>query len=221
MIKAILFDLDGTLIDTVELIIETFQHTARTVLQRELSREEIVPTFGLTLAEAFAGFTDDAAMAERMREAYREYNEIHHDRLISRIDGVEDVLGKIAQAGYKQAVVTSKKRLMAQRGLRCCGLEAYIETIVACGETVMAKPHPEPMLKACRLLGVAPEECLCIGDSPFDLQSGKSAGTLTAAVRYTAYDWQRLLQEGQPDFIINEPSDILDILEGLRKGRSI
>ena len=95
--------------------------------------------------------------------------------------------------GIKLAVVTSKKPPMLRRGLDCLQLTQYFDATVALGDTTESKPHPEPMLAACAKLGVKPEECLCVGDSPFDLQSGRSAGAKTVAVRYTASGPEKLL----------------------------
>ena len=110
-------------------------------------------------------------------------------------------------------VVTSKKPPMLRRGLDCLQLTPYFDATVALGDTKESKPHPEPMLAACAKLGVKQEECLCVGDSPFDLQSGRSAGTKTVAVRYTAFGWEKLLEEGRPDFVIARPQELLELVE--------
>ena len=114
--------------------------------------------------------------------------------------------------GIKLAVVTSKKPPMLRRGLDCLQLTQYFDETIALGDTKESKPHPEPMLAACAKLGLQAEECLCVGDSPFDLQSGRSAGAQTVAVRYTAFGWEKLLEEGRPDFVIGRPQELLEIV---------
>lgn len=97
-------------------------------------------------------------------------------------------------------------------GWTACSWTQYFDVTVALGDTKESKPHPEPMLAACAKLGVKPEECLCVGDSPFDLQSGRSAGAKTVAVRYTAFGWEKLLEEGRPDFVIARPQELLELV---------
>lgn len=214
-IRGILFDFDGTLANTNDLIFSAFEHTFAQFLHRKVSREEIVKTFGLPLAEAMALYAPSPDMITDMRAVYRQFNLEHHDEMIKTIDGVADALAALHRQGLKMAVVTSKKSPMANRGLKCCGLEAFISAVVGCDDTVNNKPHPEPMFKACSMLDVSPQECICVGDSPFDLQSGQRAGALTAAVRYTSFDWKQMLRDGKPDFILNNMLDLLPVIDKL------
>lgn len=214
-IRGILFDFDGTLANTNNLIFSAFEHTFAQFLHRKVSREEIVKTFGLPLAEAMALYAPSPDMITDMRAVYRQFNLEHHDEMIKTIDGVADALAALHRQGLKMAVVTSKKSPMANRGLKCCGLEAFISAVVGCDDTVNNKPHPEPMFKACSMLDVLPQECICVGDSPFDLQSGQRAGALTAAVRYTSFDWKQMLRDGKPDFILNNMLDLLPVIDKL------
>lgn len=212
MIKAILFDFDGTLANTIDLIIAAFEHTSKIVLGSVPEREKIVNTFGLPLPEAMLKLSGRADLVEEMRNVYREYNDNHHDDMIQPIDGVTETLAALKARGVKIAVVTSKKPRMLHRGIACLGLAPYIDAIVALGDTKASKPHAEPMLAACAKLGVKPEECLCVGDSPFDLQSGRNAGAKTVAVRYTAFVWEKILAEGKPDYVIERPEDLLELV---------
>lgn len=214
-IKGILFDFDGTLADTNDLILSAFRHTFKECLNKEFSQQEIVKSFGLTLAEAMKLYAPDDEMIPAMRSVYREFNLRHHDEMIRPISGVADALAALHAKGLKMAVVTSKKSPMAKRGLKCCGLEAYISAVVGCDDTVLNKPDPEPMLKACELLAVKPEHCICVGDSPFDLQSGKRAGALTAAVKYTSFAWEKMLADGKPDYTLDNMLDLLPIIDKL------
>lgn len=216
-IKGILFDFDGTLANTIDLIIKTFEHTCKEVLGFVPAREEIISTFGLPLADAMLKLSHRPELVEQMRDIYREYNKAHHDEMIKPIPGVTELLQGLRQRGLSIGIVTSKKPEMLARGLRCLQLEQYIDATAALGSTEHSKPHPEPTLKACELLGLQPQQCLCVGDSPFDLQSGKSAGAATVAVRYTCFNWKKLLQEGRPDYIINNPLELLQMLDNINK----
>ena len=211
MIQAILFDFDGTLANTIDLIIATFEHTCKTVLGSVPEREKIVNTFGLPLPEAMFKLSGRVDLVEEMRNVYREYNDRHHDEMIRPIDGITETLAALKSRGIKIAVVTSKKPRMLHRGIACLGLAQYIDAVIALGDTKESKPHAEPMLAACAKLGVRPQECLCVGDSPFDLQSGRNAGAKTVAVRYTAFAWEKILQEGRPDYAIDRPEDLLEL----------
>lgn len=212
-IKGILFDFDGTLANTIDLIIAAFEHTCQTVLGKVPERELIVNTFGLPLPEAMLILSGREELVEEMRNVYRVYNDSHHDEMIKPIKGMKEALAALKAQGIKIAVVTSKKPRMLYRGMACLDLEAYIDAVIALGDTKESKPQAEPMLAACAKLQLKPEECLCVGDSPFDLQSGHSAGAITVAVRYTYFAWEKILQEGKPDFVIEKPEDLLELVE--------
>lgn len=212
-IKGILFDFDGTLANTIDLIIAAFEHTCQAVLGKVPERELIVNTFGLPLPEAMLILSGREELVEEMRNVYRVYNDSHHDEMIKPIQGMTETLSALKAQGIKIAVVTSKKPRMLYRGMACLDLEAYIDAVIALGDTKESKPQAEPMLAACAKLQLKPEECLCVGDSPFDLQSGHGAGAITVAVRYTYFAWEKILQEGKPDFVIEKPEDLLELVE--------
>lgn len=214
-IKGILFDFDGTLANTIDLIIATFEHTFKTVLRRVPAREDIINTFGLPLGDAFVKLAGRDDLVEEMRAVYKAFNEANHDTMIRPIAGVEETLQELRARGLKLAVVTSKKPAMLQRGLACLHLAQYIDVCIALGDTKESKPHPAPMLAACRALRLEPCECLCVGDSPFDLQSGRCAGTKTVAVRYTYFDWDKLVTEGEPDYAIKTPQELVRLIKVL------
>lgn len=214
-IRGVLFDLDGTLIDTIDLIIKAFEHSFAVCLNRQMPRSELVKYFGLPLRDAMRRYAA-ADQVEVLCTAYREFNQQYHDELIKPFVGVSETLSALQTRGIKMAVVTSKKVPMAQRGLQCMGLTAYMDTVIGCDICANHKPHPEPMEKALADLGLQAEECLCIGDSPFDLQSGRAAGCYGAvAVRYTSFNWQQMLQEGQPDYVVDKMPDLLPIIDDL------
>jgi len=219
-INGVLFDLDGTLIDTIDLIVRTYQHTLRECLQQELSQAEIVQYFGLTLRESMEHYTTPERV-EELCAVYRAYNLANHDALIRPITGVEKMLLALQQRRIKIAVVTSKKVAMAWRGLKCFNLDKYVETVIGCDICVKHKPDPEPMYQALTNIGLTGAECLCVGDSPFDLQSGKAAGCLTAAVRYTSFEWAAMLAQGKPDYIAEQPADLVKIIDTLNETEGV
>lgn len=217
MIKGILFDFDGTLANTIDLIVATFEYSCQKILGYKPSREAIVNTIGLPLADAFVVLTNEPAKLEELRAAYSRFNQEHHDSMIEPIPGVEALLAELKRRGLKIAVVTSKKPPMLHRGLNCLKLSGYIDAVVTVLDTKLGKPHPEPVLLGCEKLGLKPQECICVGDSPYDMQSGRAARTVTAAVKYTAFPLDKVLLEGVPDFVIDEPEALLELIDSLNR----
>ena len=215
MIKGILFDFDGTLANTIDLIVATFEHTCATALDFKPPRQEIINTIGLPLGEALellSGIHEPERIVQ-LRQIYGQFNADNHDTMIKPIEGVAELLPELRRRNIKLAVVSSKKLYMLQRGMNCLGMTQYIDATVSVLDTEHGKPAPDPMLLACERLGLAPDECLCVGDSPFDIQSGNAAGCYTVAVEYTQLDWQNLLEKGKPDYTIAQPLDLLKLLD--------
>lgn len=217
MIKGILFDFDGTLANTIDLIVASFEYSCQKVLGLKPARNNIINTIGLPLADAFIVLTNAPDKLEELRAAYGWFNKEHHDAMIEPIPGVKALLAALKKRGFKIAVVTSKKPPMLQRGLDCLGLSQYIDAKVTVLDTEFGKPHPAPVLLGCQRLGLEPQECICVGDSPYDMQSGRAAGTVTAAVKYTAFALDKVLLEGIPDFVIDDPEALLDLIEHLNR----
>lgn len=214
-IKGVLFDLDGTLVNTSELIIKTFEQTIMTHLGKNPSQDEITRYFGLPLKECLRKF--DEEKADDMMAFYREYNTKHHDLLIKPFPRISEALSMLEADGVKMAVVTSKKLPMAERGLACFDLGKFFSGIIGFDECSKHKPDPEPMLKGADLLGLAPEQCICVGDSPYDLQSGRTAGCMTAAVKWTYFNWEQMLALASPDFILQTLPDLVGIVKNLNQ----
>lgn len=215
MIKGILFDFDGTLANTIDLIVAAFEHTCATALDFKPPRQEIINTIGLPLGDALELLTSihEPERIVQLRQVYGQFNADNHDTMIKPIEGVAELLPELRRRNIKLAVVSSKKLYMLQRGMNCLGMTQYIDATVSVLDTEHGKPAPDPMLLACERLGLAPDECLCVGDSPFDIQSGNAAGCYTVAVEYTQLDWQNLLEQGKPDYTIAQPLDLLKLLD--------
>ena len=215
-IKGVLFDLDGTLVNTTPLILESFRHTFKQFGMPIPSDSELVAGFGLPMRTAVTAYMPDE-MADEFCDAYRAYQRTRHDELIQGIDGVAETLSALKQSGIKMAVVTSKKRPAAIRDLGCYDLVEYFDTIIACDDCAENKPLPGPSLMALKRLGLNGADCLAVGDSPYDLQSARAAGCQTAAVRYTSFDWNFILNEGKPDYVLNKMTDLLTLIDTLNK----
>lgn len=207
-----LFDLDGTLIDSVELILSSYRHTMR-VHRREVPGDELwLAGLGTPLRVQFRQFTDDPAEIDAMIATYREYNLAHHDAMARPYDGVVDEVRRLAAPGRRFGLVTSKSRSGAERGLRLIGLADTFEVIVGSDEVTNPKPHPEPVLTALERLGAAPASAVFIGDSRHDVQCGHAAGVRTAAVLWGPFDRPHL-EDLAPDYWLERPADLRRLAE--------
>ncbi len=146
MIKVVLFDLDGTIINTNELILETFMHVLKGITPIEYTRENLIPHMGRPLIDQFRNFTGKQEVDEYI-QAYREYNVSRHDELVTEFPMVKETMSELQKAGVRMGIVTSKVRKTTHMGLKLCGLDGFVETIVTVEDVTDPKPHPEGILK--------------------------------------------------------------------------
>ena len=224
MLSAALFDFDGTLVDTTELIHQSLRHAAREVLGREdLSREALLQNVGRPLPRQMelllAGGAVAGGEAERVEEllqVYRRHNEENHDALIQEFPGVEEALARLQSAGVEVAVVTSKRRASVEMALESFPkLGAVVDRFVTMEDTKEHKPHPEPLLRGLELLGGVPEEeAAYVGDSPFDVAAAKAAGLTSVAVSWGAFT-EDALRAADPDHLVPDLDAAADVLLSL------
>ncbi|MDQ6600316.1 pyrophosphatase PpaX [Bacillus salipaludis] len=208
-ITTLLFDLDGTLIDTNELIIATYLHTLEKYYPNKYKREDVLPFMGPTLHEAFS--TVDPDRVEEMILEYRTYNLANHDLLVKEFPSVLETIGTLKEKGYKLGVVTTKRHDTSLKGLRLMKLEEYFDVVVALDHVTKVKPDPEPILKALEQLNSQPEETIMVGDNFHDILAGKNAGTKTAGVAWTIKG-RDYLAKYEPDYMLENMADLLTIL---------
>ncbi|MBC8062496.1 MAG: pyrophosphatase PpaX [Clostridiaceae bacterium] len=210
MIEAVLFDLDGTIVNTNNLILKSFRHTFKTHFKNmDIQDEEIIKLFGEPLKQSMQKYGKENV--DKLIDIFHEYNESNHDVLTEGFEGVEDTLKKLKDSGIKLAIVTSKRRIMVERSLNLFNLKHYFDVIVTPEDTKIHKPFAEPALKACELLRVSPSKSLMVGDSHNDILCGKNAGNKTCLVKYTMLPLDELLKYS-PDFVIDSIEDILKII---------
>ncbi|MFB5282864.1 pyrophosphatase PpaX [Peribacillus sp. Hz7] len=210
-ISTLLFDLDGTLINTNELIIASFTETLNHYYPGQYKREDILPFIGPSLIETFSSINPE--FAEEMIAFYRKHNWEHHDLLVTQFDGVYETIESLFQSKYKLAIVTTKKRDIVERGLKLSRLDQFFDVVVTMDDIEKPKPDPEPLLKALNALGSDPAEAMMIGDNYHDILGGKNAGTKTAGVAWSLKGTE-FLKTYHPDYILNHMSDLIDILQG-------
>jgi pyrophosphatase PpaX len=209
-----LFDLDGTIIDSIELILRSYRHTM--ALHR--SDEPMPPDdmwiqgLGTPLWAQFGQITEDKDEIERMVQTYRTYNLTHHDALVRPYEGVVEEILRLKENRKKLGVVTSKLRDGAMRGLRISALDDAFDVVIGCDDVTNSKPHPEPVLKAVEELGVKPIETVFVGDSRHDMESGRAAGVKTAAVLWGPFG-RADLEDLSPDYWLEKPQDLRELYE--------
>lgn len=208
-IKCVLFDLDGTLINTNELVIASFKHTVKKHLDRDIAEEELYRHFGEPLIDIMRQLCPEQAM--EMVKTYREFNLVRHDELTTPFPGAAETLADLDRRGFRLGVVTSKIRHMAERGLRLFGLDRWMDVLVSFEDTEHHKPHPEPIRTALDLLDTRPQEVLMVGDSPFDLECARNAGVLSAAVKWSVHPPEKLLT-CKPDIVLNSFFELPEII---------
>jgi pyrophosphatase PpaX len=202
-----LFDLDGTLIDSIELIIRSYQHTIRTHRGQETAPDVWMKGLGIPLRVQFKEWSEDPVEIDAMVVTYREYNLSHHDEMVTAYDGVVDAVQRLRRQGKTLGLVTSKFRSGAYRGLKKVGLEDEFHVVVGADEVTNPKPHPEPVLTALARLATRPEEAVFIGDSRHDMECGRAAGVQTAAVLWGPFG-RSDLADLEPNFWLEHPRDL-------------
>ena len=210
MIEAVLFDLDGTLVNTNQLVIESFKHVFKTELNIYPGEEEIVQYFGEPLLQTLARYDEKNVM--RLYNAYIQYNEKNHDDIVFAMEGAREAILGLKERNIKVGVVSSKRRIMVDRGLRVSGLSGLMDVIITPEDTDKHKPDGEPLIKACNILGIDPVNALMVGDSHFDILCGKNAMAKTCLVKYTAVPIENILKY-KPDFLIEKLTDLLNMVE--------
>ncbi len=205
-----LFDLDGTLIDSIELILASYRHTLR-VHRGSVPPDDVwLKGLGTPLVIQFREFSEDDAEIASMVETYREHNLAHHDEMVREYPGVRDVVTTLQSRGTQLGIVTSKKRTGSLKGLETCGFDDTFRTLVTADDVDRYKPNPDPVLRALELLDADPDLTVFIGDSPHDVNAGRAAGVATAAVTWGPFP-RAWLEPTKPDHWVDEPRQLLDL----------
>ena len=207
-INTLLFDFDGTLLDTNELIIQTFLAVLDEHFPGQYGREEVLHFIGPSLEQTF--MTIDPERVEELTKQYRSYNKTMHDELVEEYDGVTETLRLLKARGLKMAIVSTKRSETIRHGLELMGVSEVFDVIVSLDEVKNPKPDPEPVLLALEQLGAAKEEALMIGDNSHDIEGGQNAGVRTAGVAWSAKG-EEFLAQFNPDFMLQHISDLLEL----------
>ncbi len=210
-LKNLLFDLDGTLVDTTDLILSSYRESVSKLVETPPTDEEILKGFGTPLTQQLDRLFP--TLRSRMDEVivlWKDAQERLHDKLIKPFPGTADVLRELKRRGHPMGVVTSKERVQAERDMELYGLVEFVDVIVCWDDTSNHKPHPEPILKGMELLAVRPEETLYVGDSLHDMKAGREAGAKVAAAMWGPFA-KEPLRAFKPDYMLNSIQELLAI----------
>lgn len=205
----VLFDFDGTLADTIPLIVASYHHT--------LAASSLPPVDDLEV-RSWIGRPLQPVLEERypgrgaeLTDVYRAWNLANHDALIRVVTGVAGLLDDLHAAGARTGVVSSKKAQTVRLGLRAVGLAGRIDVVAGQDEVANHKPHPEPLRYAARQLGVPAADCVYVGDATVDVEAAQAAGMGAVAVTWGAGE-RALLAAAGPDAVVDDVADLRAVL---------
>ena len=209
--RTVLFDLDGTLADTIPLIVASYQHAFRSVLAQEVEEARARAWIGRPLLPALLEESPDHG--HELDRVYRAWNLENTARLIQRYAGVPELLEALAAAGVRCAVVTSKRRDTASLALEGVGVADLIDVAAGLEDTTRHKPEPDPLLHAVAALGVEPADCVYVGDATVDVLAARAAGMASVAVTWGAGE-RAALEAAGPDAVVDTVPDLAAYLLG-------
>jgi pyrophosphatase PpaX len=212
---AVVFDLDGTLIDSFVLIAESYRHAAQTVLGRPLTDDEVVARWGEPLQARVAHLAPDRG--EELIAAYTAHYEAHHDRLCRPYPGIPEMLAALAAHGCRQGVVTSKRRRATAHALERFGLESWIQVAVCAEDVHVPKPAPDPILEVLTRLDAARSDAWMVGDAVFDIEAARGAGVRSVAALWGTRE-REALRVARPDYVAARPADVVPLVTSVSSG---
>lgn len=215
-LRVVLFDLDGTLIDSTELIVASYEQTYRS-MGRLMTREAILAELGIPLRDTLARYFAGAEL-ERATETYLAYNLARHDAEVQQMAGIRSLVQRLATAGLRLGVVTSKLRSTALRGLALCNLDRWFEVVVAKEDTLRHKPESEPLIYALAAFDVDARQCAYVGDTANDVEAARGAGVRSIAALWRPVE-RDVFNAWEPDAYARTPDEAADILERWRDAR--
>ena len=206
----VLFDLDGTVVDSGAIILASLRHATQTVLGETIPDERLLATVGGSgLASQMRDFAPDRV--DELVRVYTEHNAPLHAELVA-CDGMLELLEDLKADGRKLGIVTAKRRATVQLAFDTVPIEHLFDVVVAGDEIDRQKPHPEPLLEALAQFGARPATAAYVGDSPFDIQAAKAGGLTAVAVTWGRIHDRDRLEREEPDHIVETPEELRGVL---------
>jgi pyrophosphatase PpaX len=208
--QTVLFDLDGTLIDSGAAILASFHHATETILGRRFADDVVLASVGgHSIHRQMAAF--DPERVDELVDAYRAHN-LDLYRQIRLFPSIEAVLERLRDDERKLGVVTVKSRVTVELTFQLLPLGSFFETVVTGDDVERHKPEPDALLLALDRLGGEPASAAYVGDSPFDIQAAKAAGMGAIAVTWGGIHRRERLEAEQPDALADRPGELLGVL---------
>jgi pyrophosphatase PpaX len=216
---SLLFDFDGTLVDSIDLLLASMRHAFDGHWRAGPTTEDWVAGIGRPLQTQIRPYCRDDAEVERLVARYRSYQREHHDRYMRCYDGTVQTVRQLHERGHPIAVVTSKAEDLTHRGLRYLGLDALVDVVVGVESTTRHKPDPEPVLFALERLGGDAARAVFVGDSPHDMHAGNAAGVVTVAALWGPFTREQLTASAPAYYLerIDELPALIDRIAGIRR----
>ena len=215
---AVLFDLDGTLVDSIALLLASMKHTFAG-RPRQPSDAEWIEGLGTPLPKQLTPYVESDEDRERLVNRYRTFQLENHDRLMAHYAGVIDTLALLFQRGHPMGVVTSKGNMMMERGLKFIGADDYIEVAIGYDSVHIHKPDPYPVRAALEKLAYESNEAVFVGDSPHDIKSGNDAGVITIAALWGPFRREQL-EPYKPTYFLDDIKDLPPLLDRIATKRA-
>ncbi|MFL5481272.1 MAG: HAD family hydrolase [Gemmatimonadaceae bacterium] len=218
---AVLFDLDGTLVDSIALLLASMRHTFHGRV-RQPTDAEWIEGIGTPLPKQLTPYVESDEDRERLVNRYRTFQMENHDKLMARYEGVIDTLALLYQRGHPMGIVTSKGNSMMERGLKFIGADDYIEVAIGYDSVHIHKPDPYPVKAALEKLEYGADEAVFVGDSPHDVKSGNAAGVITIAALWGPFTKSQLAPFNPTHFLddIKQLPPLLDRIAGAGRGQA-
>lgn len=212
-----LFDLDGTVLDTYAPILESMRYATKTVFGEALPDSKLVSMVGQPLVTQMQAFAAERGcgpeVADELTRVYREYNERDLDEKSFPFPGIPEAIASLKNAGFTVGVVTSKRAVLATKSLKAHGLFDAFACVNGAEDSTAHKPDPDPLLTAAKKLGVSPDRCVYVGDSPYDLQAAHAANMPCVGVAWGKFFGRDILLEQMPSVLIASPEELVGAVE--------
>lgn len=212
-----LFDLDGTVLDTYAPILESMRYATKLVFGEALPDSKLVSMVGQPLVTQMQAFAAErgcgSEVADELTRVYREYNERDLDEKSFPFPGIPEAIASLKNAGFTVGVVTSKRAVLATKSLKAHGLFDAFACVNGAEDSTAHKPDPDPLLTAAKKLGVSPDRCVYVGDSPYDLQAAHAANMPCVGVAWGKFFGRDILLEQMPSVLIASPEELVGAVE--------
>lgn len=212
-----LFDLDGTVLDTYAPILESMRYATKAVFGEALPDSKLVSMVGQPLVTQMQAFAAErgcgSEVADELTRVYREYNERDLDEKSFPFPGIPEAIASLKNAGFTVGVVTSKRAVLATKSLKAHGLFDAFACVNGAEDSTAHKPDPDPLLTAAKKLGVSPDRCVYVGDSPYDLQAAHAASMPCVGVTWGKFFGREILLEQMPSVLIASPEELVGAVE--------